>query len=88
MSDAAANRTPVRQWRITITEGQLPGLYLVGLGWRTFPCRASEWDGQRYSQFVTGGPRIESPDDLRDVLLAAVEGDWYEDVRHARPRRT
>lgn len=88
MEDAAKNRTPVRQWRITITEGQLPGLYLVGLGWRTFPCRASDWDGQRYSQFVTGGERIESPEDLRAVLLAAVDGEWYEDVRHARPPRT
>lgn len=88
MAHAQTNRTPVRQWRITLTEGQLPGLYLVGLGWRTFPCRASDWDGQRYSQFVTGAERISDPEDLRSILAAAVDGDWYEDVRHARARLT
>lgn len=73
--------TPVRQWRVTITEVPSLGLYDVGLSWRSFPCKADEWDGHQYSQRLAPGARIRSAEDLEALLALAVGGAWYEDVR-------
>lgn len=76
-------RRPSRQWRITVTEGPDPAVYRVALSWRTFPCRALDWDGHRYAQLFWVGPPISSPEDLEAVLAVAVECDWTDDVRQS-----
>lgn len=72
---------PARQWRITISEMPNQRLYGVNLSWRRFPCRADEWDGHQYSQRLGCSGRIESAEDLEELLSLAVGGAWYEDIR-------
>lgn len=81
----AQPRTPVRQWRITVTEDPSSALYRAHLEWRTFPARHDHWDGRLWSQYLALGPRIAKPDDLEAVLAMFVECDWTADtLQHLR----
>lgn len=81
------HRQPVRQWRITVTEGPDPAVYRAHLRWRTFPRRADQWDGAYHAAVFTLGPRIASPDDLEAVIALFVQADWDRDLRQSVSRR-
>lgn len=79
MTEDHAASTPLRQFRVTLTENRDHTIAAVHLSWRSFPCRADQWDGYRWyaTDRVSSSP-VSSVDALRALLLAIGEGEWYE----------
>jgi hypothetical protein len=73
--------TPLRQFRVTITEDPRgPGM-TVNLSWRAFPCSAAHWDGHWVAQVsgLDAGP-IESQEHLRMVLEHLAGIPWENGI--------
>lgn len=68
--------TPIRQWRLSLTEQPTSAAYTASLKWRTFPCRADAWHGSRAATVLSVGPPIRSAEDLEAVVALFVGVDW------------
>jgi hypothetical protein len=87
MSEQSGDSTPVRQFRVSVTEDLEHRATDVLLQWRSFPCPASHWDGHAwFSVPRTEVLPITSQEALRDVLAALACVPWQEGARY--PRRT
>lgn len=79
MTKSEEGSRPIRQFRVTLTEDRNGLVTHAMLSWRTFPCAATKWDGQRWYTFPAHETTlITSVDALRGLLLALGEGPWYE----------
>lgn len=79
MTNSSGPTRPIRQFRVTLTEDREGNVTHAQLAWRTFPCAATRWDGQRWYTFPAyASEPVTSVDALRGLLLALGEGPWYE----------
>lgn len=79
MTANTAGSRPLRQWRVTLTEDREGNVTHAMVAWRTFPCAATHWDGQRWYTFPSyAATPVTSIDALRGMLLQLGEGPWYE----------
>lgn len=79
MDQTPSQHTPLRQWRVTITEDLAHGQRTACLSWRTFPCAADKWDGRQWYTFPSvGALPITSQEALRDLLSDLAASPWHE----------
>jgi len=79
MTADSSDSTPVRQFRITVTEDLDHTATTLHLSWRSFPCAATKWDGHRWFTVPKGEVLpLNSQEALRDLLAAVSCVPWHE----------
>lgn len=79
MTIDSGRSTPLRQFRVTITEDLHEGERHAHLSWRTFPCAATKWDGAMWYRFPSSSLlAVTSQEALRDLLQELGSQPWHE----------
>lgn len=87
MTTRDGHSTPVRQFRVTVTEDLDHRATDVHLSWRSFPCSATKWDGQAWFSVPKSDVLpIKSQEALRDLLAVLACVPWHEGATPRRPR--